>query len=571
LTLGTEPVPDPPYPFPHKQKATAHMVQESNAQPVTHGAQFDGLRAARETTWATQLTRHAGCTPDAVAIRFDGRSITWRQLRDRVAQLALWFVDHGIEPGDRVALLLGNRPEFLETLYAATSLGAIAVPVNFRLASDEVGFILADSGAKVIVTEAAFEPLVTAALTDLTAAPTALVAGARAADATRIDRAFEYHEAVSKSGAPEQPLGSGSGQDAAAIMYTSGTTGHPKGAVLTHANFQAVTDTMIRAWRLFEDGEITLAATPLFHIGGLGAINGPFATGATIVIAPTAAFDPNTTLDLIAAENVTSTFMVPAQWQALCAAPDAATKAATLRTLAWGAAPATHDLLAAMSRIFPHANITAVFGQTEMAPVTCVMTGDDSIRKTGSVGRPAFNVSIRVVDEQMRDVATGEIGEIVYRGPNLMREYWNNPDATKAAFDGGWFHSGDLVRCDDEGYVYVVDRKKDMIISGGENIYSAEVENALAWHPRVREIAVIGRPDPKWGESVVALVVPADPDAPPTLAELVEFSRETLASYKKPRELVLLDELPRNATGKVIKNVLRSHVESLAGTVGGGR
>jgi len=532
------------------------------AESVLPDSEDRSIDRARANTWSTQLARHASQQPHAVAIRYDNASTTWRELHERVRHFSQFLSASGIGKGDRVALVLGNRPEFLETLYAVTALGAIAVPVNFRLSPREIAFILTDSGSCVVVTESVFAAVLASAINELPASPLVVTVGRTDENSTDYESALSAGESL-----PTATLVDAD-HAAAAIMYTSGTTGNPKGAVLTHANFQAVAGTMIRAWGLFDDDEITLAATPLFHIGGLGAVNGPFAIGATIVIAPTAAFNPAATLELIETEKVTSTFMVPAQWQALCATADAGSRASSLRTLAWGAAPATIELLTQMSRTFPDAAITAVFGQTEMAPVTCVMPGKDSLRKIGSVGRPAFNVSIRIVDESMKDVPVGEIGEIVYRGPNLMLGYWNNPDATRASFDGGWFHSGDLVRQDDEGYIYVVDRKKDMIISGGENIYSAEVENALSWHPGVRDVAVIGRPDTKWGESVVALVVPADPDNPPTLEELILFTRESLASYKKPRDLVIVGELPRNATGKITKNVLRQRVTHSANATG---
>jgi fatty-acyl-CoA synthase len=211
-----------------------------------------------------------------------------------------------------------------------------------------------------------------------------------------------------------------------------------------------------------------------------------------------------------------------------------------------------------MGRTFPHAEIVSVFGQTEMSPVTTALPSEDAVRKIGSVGKAIPTIAARVVDENMNDVAPGEVGEIVYRGPTLMAGYWNNPAATEEAFAGGWFHSGDLVRADDEGYLYVVDRKKDMIISGGENIYCAEVENALGGHPKISEVAVIGAKHEKWGETPVAIVVPVDPADPPTVDELTDWTKENLASYKKPTSVVVLDELPRNASGKVLKHVLRS-------------
>jgi fatty-acyl-CoA synthase len=280
--------------------------------------------------------------------------------------------------------------------------------------------------------------------------------------------------------------------------------------------------------------------------------------GTTSVIMPTAPFDAQITLDVIEAEGVTSLFLVPAQWQVLCAHPDATRRTRSLRTISWGAAPATVPLLETMAKTFPAAEIVSVFGQTEMSPVTTALPSADAVRKIGSVGKPIPTIAARVVDERMNDVPRGEVGEIVYRGPSLMAGYWNNPTATEEAFAGGWFHSGDLVREDEEGFLYVVDRKKDMIISGGENIYCAEVENVLSGHPAVADVAVIGTRHERWGETPIAIVVPADPAAPPTLEDLTGWTAGRLASYKKPTGLVVLDELPRNASGKVLKHELRA-------------
>jgi acyl-CoA synthetase (AMP-forming)/AMP-acid ligase II len=211
----------------------------------------------------------------------------------------------------------------------------------------------------------------------------------------------------------------------------------------------------------------------------------------------------------------------------------------------------------AMARSFPDVPFTAVFGQTEMSPVTCVLDGEDATRKFGSVGLPVPAVDIRVVDEEMRDVENGQVGEIVYRGPSMMACYWNNPEATAEAMRGGWFHSGDLVRRDAEGFVFVVDRKKDMIISGGENIYSTEIEDVIDTHPKVREVAVIGVPHPRWVETPLAVIVPSDPDDPPTEDEVETWCRARLASYKKPGAIRIVDALPRNVSGKVLKTDLR--------------
>ena len=250
-------------------------------------------------------------------------------------------------------------------------------------------------------------------------------------------------------------------------------------------------------------------------------------------------------------------FLVPTQWQAMCDLPDIAERDLALRAVTWGASPALPSTMEAMARCFPEVPFTAVFGQTEMSPVTCVLDGEDSIRKFGSVGRPVPAVDVRVVDERMRDVEVGQVGEIVYRGPSMMACYWNNPGATAEATRGGWFHSGDLVRRDEDGFVFVVDRKKDMIISGGENIYSTEIEEVLDAHPKIREVAVIGVPHPRWVETPLAVIVPNDPSDPPTAEDVEQWCRQRLASYKKPSQVRIVDSLPRNVSGKILKTELR--------------
>ncbi|MDT5000645.1 MAG: fatty-acyl-CoA synthase, partial [Mycobacterium sp.] len=307
------------------------------------------------------------------------------------------------------------------------------------------------------------------------------------------------------------------------------------------------------------NGDVGFVGVPLFHIAGVGNIISGLLLGLPTVLYPVGAFDPGALLDVLEAEGVTSIFLVPAQWQAVCAAQNANPRRIRLRVLSWGAAPASDTLLREMAETFPGAQIFAAFGQTEMSPVTCMLLSGDAIRKLGSVGKVIPTVAARVVDEDMNDVPVGEIGEIVYRAPTLMAGYWNNPTATAEAFAGGWFHSGDLVRQDEEGYVWVVDRKKDMIISGGENIYCAEVENVLAGHPAIAEVAVIGRPDDRWGEVPVAIVaLGAVGETKLTLADLDGFLTERLARYKHPKALEVVEALPRNPAGKVLKTELRT-------------
>jgi fatty-acyl-CoA synthase len=316
----------------------------------------------------------------------------------------------------------------------------------------------------------------------------------------------------------------------------------------------------MRAMEIFDDSDIGFLTAPFFHIAGLGSIVANFVVGGTVVIHPLGAFDPKAVLDAYEREGATVVFNVPQQWDLLCAQPDIGKRALKLRIISWGAAPASDATLRAMAEKFPGALNVAVFGQTETSPITCVLRGEDSLRNLGSVGRPIPTIQYRVVDAFMNDVAVGEVGEIVYRGPTVTQGYWQKPRETAAAFAGGWFHSGDLVKQDEEGFVWVVDRKKDMIISGGENIYCAELENVIADHPSVREVAVIGRPDGRWGQVPVAFVTLA-PEAGLSLRELTGFLDGKLASFKMPKDLVVIPELPRNAGGKVSKGLLRTQDE----------
>ena len=509
--------------------------------------------------WVDHVARHAHAIPDQAAIRFEGATITWARLHERVQRLAAAFAIRGVGQGDRVAILMTNRPEFVEATLAANAAGAIAVPVNFRLAPAEAAYVLGDSGARLVVTDAAAAPLAAAASAALLPPPRIIVTGLDpAGGAGGAAAGAESYEALLEAVTTAPPEVQIDERDVALIMYTSGTTGRPKGAMLTHLNLLMQALTAIRTSRLHDGGHVALLNVPLFHIAGIGTMPPSLMIGSTSVIMPTAPFDAAATLEVIESEGVTHLFLVPAQWQVLCTHPDVTRRTGSLRSLTWGAAPATVTLLKTMAAAFPAAEIISVFGQTEMSPVTTYLPGGDAIRKIGSVGKPIPTIAARIVDEEMNDVAPGQVGEIVYRGPTLMAGYWQNPEATAAAFRGGWFHSGDLVRADEEGFLYVVDRKKDMIISGGENIYCSEVENVLSAHPAVADIAVIGAKHDRWGETPIAVVVPADPAAPPTLDDLTAWARGKLSSYKKPTRLVLVDELPRNAAGKVLKHELRA-------------
>ena len=343
------------------------------------------------------------------------------------------------------------------------------------------------------------------------------------------------------------------------VMYTSGTTGRPKGAVLSHRNQVLHSFSVLVHLGTPSDDRVWLSGAPLFHIGGLSWIVGGLLTGARVVLAPSGGFDPGETVALLERERVSSCFFVPAQWQAICALPGlAGHNLSALRRISWGAAPASTTLLRRMMAAFPQAIAVTFFGQTESSPVTCVLRGEDAVRKIGSVGTPLLGVEVRVVDDAMRDVPRGQVGEIVYRGPTIMREYWGKPAETAEAFRGGWFHSGDLVRQDEDGYVYVVDRKKDMIISGGENIYCAEVENVLAGAPEGRRRRGDRGPGPAMGRGTAGRGHCPGPGRPADDGiRWGVLPRSILPAYKRPREVAVVAELPRNASGKVLKTQLR--------------
>jgi fatty-acyl-CoA synthase len=507
---------------------------------------------ARRQNWTNQLARHALMQPDATALRHLGHTTTWADLDHRVTALASALRRRGVGFGDRVLILMLNRTEFIESFLAANKLGAIAVPVNFRMTPPEIAFLVGDCDATVMIAESVLAKVATAVRSLEPNLETVIIAGGTAEEGVLV-----YDDLLTEEGEPAPPVDIPN-DSPALIMYTSGTTGRPKGAVLTHTNLAGQAMTFLFTSGADVNNDVGFIGVPLFHIAGIGNMIVGLLLGRPTVVYPLGDFSPGALLDVLEVEKVTGIFLVPAQWQAVCAEQQANPRQLCLRTLSWGAAPASDTLLRSMAETFPGTQILAAFGQTEMSPVTCMLLGDDAIRKLGSVGKVIPTVSARVVDDDMNDVPIGHVGEIVYRAPTLMEGYWNNPEATADAFAGGWFHSGDLVRQDEEGYIWVVDRKKDMIISGGENIYCAEVENALAGHPAVVEVAVIGRSHQRWGEVPVAIVVlRAVPESSLELADLDEFLTGRLARYKHPKHLEVVDALPRNPAGKVLKTELR--------------
>jgi fatty-acyl-CoA synthase len=499
--------------------------------------------------WMAHTATHAMMRPDRAALRYRGESVTWAQLSRRSLQLAAGLAERGVTAGDRVALLTLNHPWFVESVLAANSLGAIAVPLSFRLAPLEIDYILRDCTPSAVIADAGLAGLLHAAPSAADIGTVIVIGDPADADSLAYEEFLGAREPMELPDVGEE--------SPALILYTSGTTGRPKGVLLSHRNMQVQAITCIQAMEMFDDSDIGFLTAPFFHIAGLGSIVAHVLVGGTVVIHPLGAFDPAAVLDAWEREGATIAFNVPQQWDRICAEPNIGQRDLKLRVISWGAAPASDATLRAMGDKFPRALNVAVFGQTETSPVTCVLRGADSLRKLGSVGRPIPTIQCRIVDAEMKDVPVGEVGEIVYRGPTVTQGYWNKPEETAEAFAGGWFHSGDLVRQDGEGFIWVVDRKKDMIISGGENIYCAELENAIADHPDVLEVAVISRPDERWGQVPVAIVT-ARPGGQLTLGALTQFLAGKLASFKMPKDLVVVPELPRNAGGKVTKGVLRT-------------
>lgn len=492
--------------------------------------------------------RRARIAAGDVALIHEQRQWSYGQVAERVERLRDGLTRLGVRPGDRVAYLGPNHPAFVETMFATMAAGAIFVPLNTRLAPPELAWLLRDAQVRAFVWA---ESLDATAQAVLELAPTELriVAGAGSPAAGHI-----LEQVV--AGADPKPVDVPVAQDdVAMIMYTSGTTGQPRGVTLTHANL---------TWNVFHvlidvdvsQDEVTLVSAPLFHTAALNQTFLPtFVKGGTAVLEST--FDPERTLRLIAEHRVTWMFGVPAMFQALTAAPGwADADLSSVRAVEAGGAPVPEELI----RDYQARGLTFMqgYGMTEASPGVLFLRAKDSLRKVGSAGPPCFFVDVDVVDNEGRSVPTGAPGEVAVRGPNVMLGYWGDEASTRDVLDrDGWFRSGDIAVRDDEGHLRIVDRKKDMYISGGENVYPAEVENAIHEHPAVADCAVIGVPDDRWGEVGKAFVVPHGGQRLDQ-AELETFLSGRLARYKIPKSVVCVDELPRTASGKLLKKALRS-------------
>jgi fatty-acyl-CoA synthase len=499
------------------------------------------------------LGERARLTPDKVALVYvpTGERLTYRELDARAVRAAAAWGALGLEKGDRVGLLAGNRIEFLDCFFAAGKSGVILVPLSTRATAHELAHIVRDSGMRALIYDTTFASVVTDLRTQVTLEHwISLDTPAGPAD-------LGWSELLLRT-TNHEPRTTPLPEDPYCLLYTSGTTGKPKGVITPHrmVSFNAVSTAC--SWQLRED-DVSPIFTPLYHAGALGAFLTPIiAIGGTIVLH--SGFDAAEVWRTITAERCTVVLGVPTIWKLLMEAPEfAGADLSHLRWLISGGAPLPLYIIAAYQRrgvVFRQG-----YGLTEVGVNCFAMTNEDSVRKAGAIGKPLLFTEARVAGEDGRELPAGEVGELWLRGPHVSRGYWNNPAATAEALGAdGWFHTGDLARRDEEGFYTIAGRKKEMIISGGVNVYPAEIEGELLLHPDVRDAAVVGVPHDTWGETGVAFVVAREGSAV-SGDELSEFLLAKLAKYKIPREWVFVGALPRTPYGKVLKNELRSQYE----------
>jgi acyl-CoA synthetase (AMP-forming)/AMP-acid ligase II len=486
--------------------------------------------------------------PDAEATIYRDRVRTFAEVADRVARLAAALRGLGVSAGDRVAMLSLNSDRYNEYLLAVPWADAVLNPVNIRWSPAEIAYSLRDSDSRVLLVDDTFAGVVAELLPSL---DTVIHTG----EGPTPDGMLSYEDLI----AAHEPIPDArrGGEALAGLFYTGGTTGHPKGVMLSHANLMVSALGVLSTGYLFGPGTRCLHAAPMFHLADLAAWNATTTAGGTHVIIP--AFDPVGVMTAIADHGATDALLVPVMIQLLIDHPDIATHdLSSLRTVLYGASAIPQSVLERAMKAFPSASFTQAYGMTELSPVATLLSPDDH-RDTAllrAAGRAAPHAEVRIVDADDVEVPRGGVGEIVSRGGHVMLGYWNRPAETAAAIRDGWMHTGDGGYMDEHGYVFVVDRIKDMIISGGENVYSAEVENALATHPAVASCAVIGVPDDEWGERVHAVVV-LRPGHQLIAADLREHAKTLIAGYKAPRSAEFVDALPVSAAGKILKRELR--------------
>jgi long-chain acyl-CoA synthetase len=490
---------------------------------------------------ARLVTDSAQQFPDRPALKLDDAVLSYGQLDGATARVAGLLREKGLAPGDRVGIMLPNVPYFGVVYYGVLRAGGVVVPMNVLLKGREVSFYLKDPGAKLLFAWHGFAE--------------AASEGAEEAGAELITVKPGEFEGLVAAADPVDGLVERAGDDTAVILYTSGTTGTPKGAELTHDNLYTNCDVSVRTLFSGSEGDSILGALPLFHsFGQTCGLNAAMRVGAVLSMIPR--FDPGKALEIIERDRVTIFEGVPTMYHAMLNHPDREKfDLSCLRLCVSGGAALPVEIMRAFEEAF-QVKILEGYGLSETSPVAS-FNHPDKERKPGSIGTPIEGVEMRVVDENDNELPPGEVGEIVIRGHNVMKGYWNRPDATGEVMRGGWFHSGDMAQKDEDGYFFIVDRKKDMIIRGGYNVYPREIEEVLYEHPAVSEAAVIGVPDESMGEEVGAAIV-LRPDQQASAEDIRAFVKERVAAYKYPRKIWFLDELPKTATGKILKREIKA-------------
>jgi acyl-CoA synthetase (AMP-forming)/AMP-acid ligase II len=506
------------------------------------------------------LHRNLQQDPDRPATIYRDRTRTMAESVDRIAGLAGALAGLGVQRGDRVGILALNSDRYQEYFHAVPWMGAAINPVNIRWSAAEIAYSLVESDTRVLFVDDAFAPMIPALREQFPGLSTVIHCG----DGDLPAGAVSYETLVADN-APVDDTRTG-GDDLLGVFYTGGTTGHPKGVMLSHNNVMVSAIGCLASGHFVLPGGRLLHTAPLFHLAGIAAWVAGCQVGSTHVIVPM--FNPAEVMKAIADHRVTDALLVPTMVQMLVDDPAITdTDMSSLVHLLYGASPISEAVLERARKVFPAAGFTQGYGMTELSPGATLLTPADHDNPAlhRSAGRAAPHVEVRIVDPNDKEVARGEVGEIVVRGDNVMLGYWNRPEDTAAAVRDGWMHTGDGGRMDENGYVFIVDRIKDMIITGGENVYSAEVENALAGHPAVAACAVIGVPDPDWGERVHAVVVLL-PGQQATAEDIRAHCKTLIAGYKAPRSVDFVDALPMSGAGKILKRDLRERYWDDSGT-----
>ena len=496
---------------------------------------------------------------EAILDYASGKRMTYKELDVRCNRFGNGLLSNGLAKGDRVATLLMNGSEFVEVFFGGAKAGGVIVPLNWRLVADELSFILTDSGAETLIFGTEFAQVVTE-LHRRGDEGTQVKNWIHVGEASDRPAFATGYEDLVEGGSQDEPGSDACDDDLLFIMYTSGTTGLPKGVMHTHnttmwGSLTALTTADVRY------GDRYLICLPLFHVGALNPLLSTIHAGGSLVIMRE--FDPTQIWQAYADEKITVTIAVPAMLNFMLKTYDAtAYDLSSLRWIMSGAAPVPATLIENYAAL--GFEIHQVYGLTETCGPACLISPEDAVKRAGSTGKAFFHTDVKVVDPEGHEVKPNETGEVLIRGPHIMKGYWNRPEATAETVIDGWLHSGDVAMVDDEGFVYIQDRIKDMIISGGENVYPAEIENVLSALPGLEEVAVIGLPSPKWGESPLAVVVKSDENL--TDSDVLDFCKGKLAPFKLPKSVEFIDVIPRNPTGKVLKRLLREQFPGPAPT-----